>query len=159
MSLPAELHGADAQISGRKALHPLRLALLSGAMAAAVLGLSGCASTGYPSASVSEANTSVNSGYAVAAGDNLKITVFDEPSLTGEFQIDSSGDLAMPLIEKVSVAGMNPNEVAQAIGTNLKSGGYVLDPKVSVEVLAYRPVYVLGEVDQPAPNRLVSTTQ
>lgn len=146
---PAELKRADALSSSRPGLPPFRAALMSGAMAAMALALSGCASTGYPSASVAEANTSVNSGYAVAAGDNIKITVFDEPSLTGEFQVDSSGDLAMPLIEKVSVTGKTPNEVAQAIGTELKSGGYVLDPKVSVEVLAYRPVYVLGEVDQP----------
>lgn len=149
MSLPAELRRAYAHDCGRTALRPFRRALLSGAMAVVALGLAGCASTGYPTSSVSEANNTVNSGYAVAAGDNLKITVFDEPSLTGEFQVDSSGDLAMPLIEKVAVTGKTPNEVAQAIGTQLRSGGYVLDPKVSVEVLAYRPVYVLGEVDQP----------
>ena len=124
---PAELKRADALSSSRPGLPPFRAALMSGAMAAMALALSGCASTGYPSASVAEANTSVDSGYAVAAGDNIKITVFDEPSLTGEFQVDSSGDLAMPLIEKVSVTGKTPNEVAQAIGTELKSGGYVLD--------------------------------
>lgn len=145
MSLPADLR-RTAAVSGRRFL---RSALVSGAIAMTGFGLSGCASTGYPTASVSEANTSVSAGYAVAAGDNLKITVFDEPSLTGEFQIDSAGNLAMPLIEKVAVTGKTPNEVAALIGTELKSGGYVLDPKVSVEVLAYRPVYVLGEVTQP----------
>ena len=107
------------------------------------------ASTDYPVSSVADANTSASTGYAVAAGDSLKITVFDEPSLTGEFVIDSAGNLAMPLIEKVAVAGKTPNEVAGLITTQLKAGGYVLDPKVSVETLAYRPVYVLGEVSQP----------
>ncbi|WP_230279915.1 polysaccharide biosynthesis/export family protein [Croceicoccus sp. Ery15] len=145
MTLPADLR-RTAAVSGRRFL---RAALVSGAIAITGLGLSGCASTGYPTASVSEANKSVSSGYAVAAGDNLKITVFDEPSLTNEFQVDSAGNLAMPLIEKVAVTGKTPNEVAALIGAELKSGGYVLDPKVSVEVLAYRPVYVLGEVSQP----------
>ncbi len=111
--------------------------------------LAGCASTDYPVSSVADANVSASTGYAVAAGDSLKVTVFDEPSLTGEFVIDSAGNLAMPLIEKVAVAGKTPNEVAGLITTQLKAGGYVLDPKVSVETLAYRPVYVLGEVSQP----------
>ena len=144
MSTPAELRCND--VRGRRSL---RGALVFGAFAVAALGLSGCASTDYPTSSVSDANTSASSGYAVAAGDNLKVTVFDEPSLTGEFLIDSAGNLAMPLIEKVAVAGKNPNEVAGLISSQLKAGGYVLDPKVSVEVLAYRPVYVLGEVTQP----------
>ena len=144
MSTPAELRCND--VRGRRSL---RGALVFGAVAVAALGLSGCASTDYPTSSVSDANTSASSGYAVAAGDNLKVTVFDEPSLTGEFLIDSAGNLAMPLIEKVAVAGKNPNEVAGLISSQLKAGGYVLDPKVSVEVLAYRPVYVLGEVTQP----------
>lgn len=144
MSTPAELRCND--FAGRRLL---RAALVSGAMAMTALGLSGCASNDYPTSSVANANTTVSSGYAVAAGDNLKVTVFDEPSLTGEFLIDSAGNLAMPLIEKVPVAGRNPNEVAGLISSQLKAGGYVLDPKVSVEVLAYRPVYVLGEVAQP----------
>ena len=144
MSMLAELCRSGA-VPGR---HFMRAASVSGA-AALGLALSSCAGTGYPSSSVADANTSVSSGYAVAAGDNLKITVFDEPSLTGEFQIDSAGDLAMPLVEKVPVVGKTPNEVAGLISSSLRSGGYVLDPKVSVEVLAYRPVYVLGEVAQP----------
>lgn len=144
MSTPAELRRSHVRVR-----RSLRTALVSSAVALAALGLSGCASTDYPTSSVSDANTSASSGYAVAAGDNLKITVFDEPSLTGEFLIDSAGNLAMPLIEKVAVAGKNPNEVAGLISSQLKAGGYVLDPKVSVEVLAYRPVYVLGEVTQP----------
>lgn len=145
MSLPAELR-RTAAVTGR---NPMRAALVSGALAVLGLTLAGCAGSSYPSSSVSAANSAVASGYSVAAGDNLKITVFDEPSLTGEFQVDSSGDLAMPLIEKVAVTGKTPNEVAGLISAQLKAGGYVLDPKVSVETLAYRPVYVLGEVSNP----------
>lgn len=150
MSLPDE-PSRIATVAGRDETGRrfLRAAFVSGALAASGLALSGCATSSYPSSSVSDANTTVSSGYGVAAGDNLKITVFDEPSLTGEFLVDSSGNLAMPLIEKVSVTGKTPNEVAALVGSSLKSGGYVLDPKVSVEVLAYRPVYVLGEVAQP----------
>lgn len=129
----------------RKSTFPL---MAAGCMAVG-LALSGCGGAGYPVASISEANATVASGYSVAAGDQLKVTVFDEPSLTGEFQVDSAGDLAMPLIEKVTVTGKTPNEVATLVTNQLKAGGYVLDPKVSVEVMGYRPVYVLGEVGNP----------
>lgn len=116
---------------------------------ASALALSACGGADYPVSSVSAANAAIAQGYSVAPGDKLKVTVFDEPSLTGEFEVDGAGNLAMPLIEKIAVSGLTPNAVAAAISASLKSGGYVLDPKVSVETLQYRPVYVLGEVAQP----------
>ncbi|GGD72191.1 polysaccharide biosynthesis/export family protein [Croceicoccus mobilis] len=131
--------------SRRKSTFPL----MAASCLALGLALTGCGGADYPVASISDANATIANGYTVAAGDQLKVTVFDEPSLTGEFQVDSAGDLAMPLIEKVAVTGKTPNEVAMLVTSQLKAGGYVLDPKVSVEVMGYRPVYVLGEVGEP----------
>jgi protein involved in polysaccharide export with SLBB domain len=116
---------------------------------AVLLLLSACASTDVPAASVSEANSLVHNGYVLSAGDKVKITVFDEPSLTGEFQVGSGGELALPLIEPLPVAGRSPSDVAAEITSALADGGYVLEPRVSVEMLQYRPVYILGEVSNP----------
>lgn len=116
---------------------------------ASALGLAGCASSDYGTVSASSANSAVERGYALAAGETVKVGVFNEPTLTGEFMIGPDGNLALPLIGTVKAAGHTSSSLATLISTRLSEGGYVLDPKVNVETLAYRPVYVLGEVQKP----------
>lgn len=113
------------------------------------VGAASCATTSVPEMSVSEANAQITAGYRLAAGDKLRITVFDEPSLTGEFQIGSTGDLSMPLIPRLPAQGRDAEAMASAIASALSEGGYVLAPRVAVEVMQYRPVYILGEVSNP----------
>ena len=108
-----------------------------------------CAATGMPSMSVSQANSELSSGYMIDAGDQLKVTVFDEESLTGEYEVGIGGTLALPLIEPVEVRNRQPVEVAQLIEQQLLQGGYVLDPRVSVEILEHRSFFILGEVAAP----------
>lgn len=142
-------NSAAPALSGRSKARGRSARIASAALLALGLSLGGCASGSYPVASVTEANSQVRSGYGISAGDQVKVTVFDEPSLTGEFEVDGAGDLSMPLIDKIPVAGRTPQEISNMITAKLTQGGYVLSPKVSVEVLQYRPVYVLGEVSQP----------
>jgi len=87
--------------------------------------------------------------YRIVAGDKLKVTVFDEPNLTGEYMIGMDGQLDLPLVGSVNARNMQNTALATEISTKLKEGGYVLSPRVSVEVLSHRPVYVLGEVNKP----------
>lgn len=84
----------------------------------------------------------------LASGDKLKVTTYGEPSLTGEFQVTPAGTIAFPLIGDMPAVGMEPVGLAKALETKLGSG-YLLNPKVSVEVLSYRPIYILGEVQKP----------
>jgi polysaccharide biosynthesis/export protein len=86
--------------------------------------------------------------YKVGAGDRLRITVFGEPSLTGEFAIDGTGAIAFPLLGPVSVSAKTTALVRDEITSRL-GAEFVRNPKVSVEVANYRPVYVLGEVARP----------
>jgi len=97
----------------------------------------------------SELNSELEGGYRVASGDKLRITVFDEPTLTGEYQVGVGGGLSVPLIDEVACNGLTPEQIASAISTKLKEGGYVLVPVVSVEILEHRPFYILGEVKTP----------
>jgi polysaccharide export outer membrane protein len=78
----------------------------------------------------------------------VKVTTYGEPTLTGEFQVTPAGIVAFPLIGDVQAAGLEPAALAGALEAKL-GAGYVLSPKVAVEVLTFRPIYVLGEVQKP----------
>jgi polysaccharide export outer membrane protein len=90
----------------------------------------------------------VSSTYKLGSGDRLKVTVFRHEDLSGEFTLDGAGNFAMPLIGQVEAAGQTTREVEQRIQAKL-SDGYLVDPQVAVEVLNYRPFYILGEVKSP----------
>lgn len=85
--------------------------------------------------------------YRLAAGDKLSITVFGEESLSREFSVTPQGDLAFPLLGDLPVSNMTVSELQEMLRTRL-ADGYVNDPRVTVEVLNYRPFYILGEVNK-----------
>ena len=87
-------------------------------------------------------------GYRIAAGDRLAVGVVGHAELSGEAVVDDSGRAALPLIGSVPAAGKTVAELRDYIALAL-DGGYVLGPQVTVEVLNYRPVEVLGEVENP----------
>ncbi|MDB5701415.1 MAG: polysaccharide export protein [Sphingomonadales bacterium] len=113
-------------------------------LALVMVALSGCAGTPSPLADSGMLATS----YALSAGDKLRITVYSEPALTGEYAINSAGNVAFPLIGDIPAANGPVEKLADAITAKL-ARGYVKDPRVSVEVLNYRPYYILGEVNKP----------
>jgi protein involved in polysaccharide export with SLBB domain len=83
----------------------------------------------------------------LANGDKLKVTVFNEEKLSGDFVVDGAGNIAFPLIGQVVVGGLSGNEVEQRLTQRL-TGRYLVNPKVSVEVISHRPFYMLGEVSK-----------
>lgn len=115
----------------------------------AVVVVGGCSHGGLTVTTVSSANGELADGYRVAAGDRVHVMVFDEGALSGDFQIDLAGDLSMPLIDKIPVDGKSTAMLAQVITERLQKGGYVLNPRVSVEILSHRPFFILGEVKLP----------
>ena len=88
--------------------------------------------------------------YQVGAQDILRITVFDEPELTGLFTIDADGSLTYPLLGRVSVDGSSLREIQDQL-SKLLGDGFLINPQVSVEISEYRSqrIYVLGEVRSP----------
>lgn len=111
--------------------------------------LASCAGSDLPLVSVADANSGMTHGYRVAGGDKIKVAVFDEPTLTGEFAVGLDGSLALPLIAPIQSAGLTPEEIAGRITASLAEGGFVLSPRVTVEVAQHRPFYILGEVSAP----------
>jgi protein involved in polysaccharide export with SLBB domain len=103
-----------------------------------------------PTPSAPAANTAelVSSTYRLGSGDRVKITVFRHEDLSGEFALDGAGNFAMPLVGEVQAYGLTTRELESRLRETLEDG-YLVDPQVSVEVLNYRPFYILGEVKTP----------
>ena len=88
-------------------------------------------------------------GYRLGPGDQVRVTVFRHEDLSGEFELDGEGYFALPLVGEVKAGGKVARELENDIETAFKDGGYLVSPQVSLEVLNYRPFYILGEVNQP----------
>lgn len=85
------------------------------------------------------------SAYMLASGDKLRVIVFGQDTLSNIYAVDGSGRIAMPLIGTVPIAGMGTAQAERLIEGKLRDG-FVREPKVTVEIDAYRPFFVLGEV-------------
>lgn len=93
--------------------------------------------------------------YRLGPGDKVRVTVFNEKDLSGEFDVNEQGQIALPLIGAISVAGLTISDVENLI-TQRYGKKYLVDPHVNVEVLNYRPFFILGEVKNPGSYPYVS---
>jgi len=94
-------------------------------------------------------------GYQLGNGDQIRITVFGQPDLTNTYQVDGQGMLQFPLVGRIHAGGMTAGQLQQEIVHKL-SPDYIRNPSVSVEVLNYRPFYILGEVNKAGAYPYVS---
>lgn len=108
------------------------------------LALAGCASNQYSAYLTSDPNAP----YTLGSGDRVRVIVFGQESLSNSYAVDGSGNIFMPLIGVVPANGRTTESLARGIEARLRDG-FLRDPKVSVEVEAYRPFFVLGEVTTP----------
>lgn len=83
--------------------------------------------------------------YRLGVGDKLKVTVFGEENLSGTVEVNAIGQVALPLAGEVPAKGMALDQFRDAVARRL-SDGYLKNPKVTVEIVNYRPIYVHGEV-------------
>ncbi len=95
------------------------------------------------------------SAYTLGSGDKVRVTVFGHEDLSGEFEVDGSGNVSLPLIRNIKAEGLTVRQLEQTIAERL-SPDYLLNPSVSVEVLNYRPFYIYGEVTKPGSYPFVS---
>ena len=95
------------------------------------------------------------SEYRLGAGDKVRVTVFGHEDLSGEFDVGATGSIAMPLIGEVQAGGLTPQQLQAAITQVLKPD-YLKNPRVGVDVLNYRPFYIIGEVKEPGSYPYVS---
>lgn len=87
----------------------------------------------------------INQPYVLDAGDRLRISVFEQESLTNTYSVDQSGYVAFPLIGPVAARGRTLQEIEGEIAGKLRNG-YIRNPDVTAEIDRYRPVFIMGEV-------------
>ena len=117
------------------------------ALAVAFL-VSGCTAT-----SLSEAEQQSWAAAATAApqlqpGDKIRINVFGEDKLSGDYEIDQSGQISLPLAGTVAAVGLTQTELEQALAKKFRSE-YLKNPKVTVTIATLKPFYMMGEVEKP----------
>jgi len=86
--------------------------------------------------------------YRLGTGDQIRVTVFGHEDLSGEFEVGSDGRISLPLIGEVPAAQLTLQELEGAIAGKLKPD-YLKNPQLSVDVVNYRPFYIIGEVKNP----------
>lgn len=82
--------------------------------------------------------------YQLDSGDRININVFNQPDLSGEFQLDGDAQFVMPLIGRIEAKGLTAAELEQVLVGKLKPD-YLVNPRIFVQVLNYRPYYLIGE--------------
>lgn len=87
--------------------------------------------------------------YRLGTGDKVRVITFGEPTLSGEFFVGDSGKISIPLVGELPATGLTARQFQASVEAALKDGELMKDPKVSIEILNYRPFYILGEVNTP----------
>jgi polysaccharide export outer membrane protein len=104
----------------------------------------------YAAASSAYASAPANASpaYTLDSGDKLRVVVFGQDGITNSYTVDAGGNISLPLVGIIPARGYSTQQLSNMIAERLKQG-YVREPHVSVEVEAYRPFFILGEVTNP----------
>ena len=87
--------------------------------------------------------------YALGTGDEIRLTVFGQMQLSTTYFVSPQGTISVPLIGDVLAAGESSDQLGQEVADDLRRRRMVVNPSVSVDIIKYRPIYVLGEVEKP----------
>jgi len=113
-----------------------------------ILSVSG-AITGLPANALAQAQpvspASAAETYVLGPNDRVRLKVYGEPDIAGEYEVDNNGNVSIPLAGHIRAAGLTTRQLERSIASAL-SKGIVRDPRVNVEIALYRPYYILGEV-------------
>jgi len=127
-----------------------------GVILATGLLLANCYTDYGPVAADSVPISQLNVAARIQSGDQLKVIVFGEDALSGVYEVMPTGIVRMPLIPPIMAVGRTRAEVESAITSAYASGKFIQEPKISVSVVSYRPVYVFGEVLKPGQIQYTS---
>lgn len=90
----------------------------------------------------------IMSSYQLGVGDTIQIAVYGEPDLSLQTKLTDAGTIIFPFLGEISASGLTVGELKERITQGL-TGRYLIDPKVTVSVMAYREFFVNGEVKKP----------
>jgi protein involved in polysaccharide export with SLBB domain len=121
--------------------------LARGVVLLSALLVAGCAAS-YGPVALYDGTVPVGVSPRLQRGDKIKVTVYGEDNLNGIYEIDPTGVVSMPLAGQIRAAGRSKVDLQHEIARRLKSE-YLQDPKVTVEVAGFRPIYIIGEAEHP----------
>jgi polysaccharide export outer membrane protein len=119
----------------------------SSAIALALL-VAGCAAGSITEAEQQTLAAAATAAPKVQPGDKIRVTVYGEDKLSGDYQIDQSGQISLPLAGTISAQGLTQAELEQALAKKFRSE-YLRNPKVTVTISTLQPYYMMGEVEKP----------
>lgn len=125
---------------------PMRAATIG--IVLSILSLCAACRTAAPPVEAAPAVSDMATSYRLGPSDKLRILTFNEPSLSGEFTVNELGRVSLPLIGETQAGGLTLDQFKAGV-TSALANGYLINPRVSVEVLNYRPYYILGEIAKP----------
>jgi polysaccharide biosynthesis/export protein len=124
-----------------------KLFVYSAALAAALL-FSGCTASMLSEAEQQSLAAAATAAPKLQPGDKIRVNVFGEDKLSGDYEIDQSGQISLPLAGTVEALGLTQAELEQALAKKFRSE-YLRNPKVTVTIATLRPFYLMGEVEKP----------
>jgi protein involved in polysaccharide export with SLBB domain len=126
----------------------IRGVFVCSALLAVALLVSGCAGGSLSEPEKQSLAAAATAPAKLQPGDKVRINVFGEDKLSGEYQIDQSGQISLPLAGTIEAQGLTQTELEQALAKKFRSE-YLRNPKVTVTVATLQPYYVMGEVEKP----------
>lgn len=111
-----------------------------------LLGIAACA---QPGGELPILQAPTDHTYRLGAGDQLRVITFGEEKLTDDFRVNDSGTISLPLVGSLQATGLTTSELETSLRTALAKAKLLNDPSVAIEVIAYRPIFILGEVSHP----------
>jgi protein involved in polysaccharide export with SLBB domain len=124
-----------------------RVVLCSAALAVAGL-IAGCAANSISEAEQKTLAQAATAPAKLQPGDKIKVTVYGEDKLSGDFQLDQAGQISLPLAGTIKAQGLTQTELEKALAKKFRSE-YLKDPKVTVTIATLQPYYIMGEVEKP----------
>jgi len=122
--------------------------LLCGAMLAVLLLVAGCAANSLSEAEQKSLAAAATAPAKLRPGDKIRITVYGEDKLSGDYQVDQSGQISLPLAGTITAEGLTQAGLEQELAKKFRSQ-YLKDPKVTVTIATLEPFYMMGEVSKP----------
>ena len=113
-------------------------------------------SPGAPPPAMAPIEGPQDENYKLGSGDKIKLTVYGEDDLGGEYLVDGAGQIQLPFLGQVPAAGMTLHQFVTSVTNLFVSEGYLKHPRISVEVENYRPFYIIGEVKTPGQYPYIS---
>lgn len=84
--------------------------------------------------------------YRLGAGDKIRVVVLQDTEFSGDYEVNATGGISARMLGPIQVVGQTLNEVEEALRERYREGGYLVTPRLSVELVSTRPFYIIGEV-------------